>query len=247
MKIYLTVGMSKDFDILTRYEFSNILASYVTMGKWASGLGDYFLDSGAFAAFTRDVKIDIHEYIEFIKKNEKSIRIYAALDVIGDAEASKKNYDIMKKAGLDPIPTFHFGGDLKILEYYCENSDYIALGGLVPLTTQKAKMKKWLSVCWNVILPYLKKKKIKVHAFGVLNPEILACFPFYSADGSSWKTRRDRKAGQQNYRKFLPKKNQVIQVATKNATQTNFERSVQCYVDMENYLSKLWKVRGLEF
>ena len=34
-----------------------------------------FLDSGAFSAFTKGVKIDIQEYIGFIKKHQKYIEL----------------------------------------------------------------------------------------------------------------------------------------------------------------------------
>ena len=47
----------------------------------------WFLDSGAFSAFTQGAEIDIQEYIEFIKEHKDYLEAYANLDVIGDAEA----------------------------------------------------------------------------------------------------------------------------------------------------------------
>ena len=75
---------------------------------------DLFLDSGAFSAMTQGVKIDIYEYIDFIKEHEDVLEVYANLDVIGSAEGTWKNQMIMEEAGLKPLPVFHYGEDEKM-------------------------------------------------------------------------------------------------------------------------------------
>ena len=75
-----------------------------------------FLDSGAFSAFTQGAEINIVDYIAFIKKNKKYIETYAVLDVIGSAEKTWENQRIMEKAGLSPLPCFHFGEGVKWLK-----------------------------------------------------------------------------------------------------------------------------------
>ena len=57
-----------------------------------------FLDSGAYSAMTQDITIDIDEYIDFCKENKSRVSLIACLDVIGDPEASRENFDIMTKA-----------------------------------------------------------------------------------------------------------------------------------------------------
>ncbi|GAI85302.1 unnamed protein product, partial [marine sediment metagenome] len=144
-----------------------------------------FIDSGAFSAFTKKVKIDIQEYIKFIKDNVNCIEVYANLDVIGSAEGTLKNQEIMEKAGLNPLPCFHYGEDIKYLEHYISKYEYIALGGMVPIST------KDLSVWLDWIFPeYLCDKKgmpkVKVHGFGMTALKLMLRYPWYSVDSTSW-------------------------------------------------------------
>lgn len=98
-----------------------------------------FLDSGAYSAFSRGEKIDIDEYIKFIQKYQNNIKIYAGLDVIGNYIETRKNLEYMESKGLKPLPTFHFGSPLSELERMIDKYDYIALGGLVPLSMKRKK------------------------------------------------------------------------------------------------------------
>ena len=143
-----------------------------------------FLDSGAFSAFTRGIEIDLKEYIEFIKENRKRLFCYAALDVIGDTVTTRRNYETMKAPGIDPIPTVHlkFPFPVKELEYYCEQTNYIALGGMVLFKRNRDLLKTFLDSSWAIIKKYWP---IKVHAFGVSSARILTCYPFYSCDSTS--------------------------------------------------------------
>ena len=144
-----------------------------------------FLDSGAFSAFTKGVHIDIQEYIGFIKENERYIDVYANLDVIGDAEATLKNQRIMEDAGLNPLPCFHYGDDIFYLHTYLQEHDYIALGGMVPISTND--LAHWLD---NLFSNFLCDKKgnpiVKVHGFGLTSLKLLRRYPWYSVDSTSW-------------------------------------------------------------
>lgn len=137
-----------------------------------------FLDSGAFSAFTKGVHIDIQEYIKFIKDNERYIDVYANLDVIGDAEATLKNQRIMEDAGLKPLPCFHYGDDIFYLHTYLQEHDYIALGGMVPISTND--LAHWLD---NLFSNFLCDKKgypiVKVHGFGLTSLKLLRRYPWY--------------------------------------------------------------------
>lgn len=144
-----------------------------------------FLDSGAFSAFTKNVEIDIQEYIAFIKKYKKYLTAYAVLDVIGDPKGTYKNQRIMESAGLSPIPCYHYGEDTKWLEKYIDNYEYIALGGMVPIGT--SDLKDWLDtvfskfICGEDGLP-----KVKVHGFGMTVITLMLRYPWYSVDSTSW-------------------------------------------------------------
>lgn len=144
-----------------------------------------FLDSGAFSAQSQGVGIDIQDYIAFIKKHDEYIEHYAVLDVIGDAEKTLENQKIMEAAGLHPIPCFHYGEDEKYLQLYIDNYDYIALGGMVPVST--GNLMKWLDhIFGDLICDQDGMSKVKVHGFGMTTVELMLRYPFWSVDSTSW-------------------------------------------------------------
>lgn len=154
---------------------------------------DLFLDSGAFSAWTQKVEINIQDYISFIKENESVINIYANLDVIGiggkqpnklTAEKTLENQKIMEKAGLNPLPCFHYGEPIEYLEYYINNYEYLALG--VAGNTGK-KLIPWLDELFsNYITDKKGFPKIKVHGFAVTSLPLMLRYPWYSVDSTSW-------------------------------------------------------------
>lgn len=154
---------------------------------------DLFLDSGAFSAWTQNKSIDIQKYIAFIKEHEEVIDIYANLDVIGiggklpnreTAELTLKNQKIMEKAGLSPIPCFHYGEPFSYLAYYVENYDYIALG---VAGNSGTKLIPWLDQCFsNYICDQKGFPKTKVHGFAVTSLKLMLRYPWYSVDSTSW-------------------------------------------------------------
>jgi hypothetical protein len=140
----------------------------------------FFLDSGAFGAFTRGHHIDLNHYCRYIVEHQKCLACYACLDVIGDWKKSARNYERMRLKGLHPIPTFHMGSPPHELHRLCKCTDYIALGGVVG--AHENDMKPWLDSCFAIIAQHWP---IKVHLFGVLAQWALERYPLYSADGSS--------------------------------------------------------------
>ena len=140
-----------------------------------------FLDSGGFSAFTQGVEIDLDKYIEFIRRFEDILTVYANLDVIGDAAGTQRNQAYMEKRGLRPLPAFHFGSDLKVLKRMADKYDYLALGGLVPLAMSPRKLMGWLDRCFSVI-----RDQAKVHGFGMTGIPMLKRYPWYSVDSMSW-------------------------------------------------------------
>jgi hypothetical protein len=155
---------------------------------------DLFLDSGAYSAWTQGVPIDIQKYIEFIKEHQAMLGMYANLDVIGEggkapsrdtAEKTLQNQHIMEEAGLSPMPCFHFGEPMEYLTYYVENYEYMALGGLAALTTDK--IRPFLDNCFgNYICGQDGMPRIKVHGFAVTSHKLMMCYPWYSVDSTSW-------------------------------------------------------------
>lgn len=142
------------------------------------------LDSGAYSAKTQGAQIDIDEYIAYIKYNMSSLYAYAALDVIGNAEASYDNLKYMESKGLNPWPVFHYREPFHYLEEYVANYEYIALGGMVG---EIKSLTDWLDFVWSEHLTDDKGfATTKVHGFGLSSVPALIRYPWESADSTSW-------------------------------------------------------------
>jgi hypothetical protein len=147
------------------------------------GRSKVFLDSGAFSSYKRGLSIDLEEYERFIVEHLSDIEVYAALDVIGNPEATRRNVELMESHGLRPMPTFHFGSPDSELERLLDKYDYIALGGVAILGSRKRLLQAWLDKCFSSVI---RRKGKKVHGFGIMARWAWERYPFYSVDGSSW-------------------------------------------------------------
>lgn len=160
----------------------NILESYYYMKKYGElnrlieSSENFFLDSGAFSAWSQKEEINIDEYIEFIKKHNLSV--YAVLDVIGNPDKTLYNQNYMEEKGLNPIPCFHYGEDYKYLDYYCQKYDYVALGGMVPISTKD--LINWLDVIFS------KYPNHKFHGFGMTTFSIMDRYDWFSVDSTAY-------------------------------------------------------------
>lgn len=228
-----------------------------------------FVDSGAYSVYTGKKIITHQKYIDYLKHLNNNH--YASLDVIGDPEASKRNYLEEVKQGLKPIPTFHQGESLRYLEYYLDHCDYISLGGLVGIGT--GKMIPFIEKCFSVIAK--RNNKVKVHAFGILSWEMLSKYPFYSADGTSWFAGSKRgnvlpfgsdwlKTSQLNICarniKGFDKALSVLGSSFMNYCHNDEsdqervirgrmrnEYNIKKYLELETFLTELWKERGVVY
>ena len=212
--------------------------------------GDFFLDSGAFSAFTKNISIDIDKYIDYIKKYNSFLTLYTVLDVIGDWKETEKNQQYMESKGLEPLPTFHYKSPLSELKRLVDKYDYIALGGLVPIMGQRKILKNWLSACFSII-----KLKSKIHGFGVNSFWCWKQFPFYSVDATSWLTparyRRMTifsKGATSVFRSLQKdrKKDSIVRLdlETKHYTEL-LKIQLDEYLKMEKFITRLWEVRGI--
>lgn len=160
---------------------------------------EFFLDSGAYSAWSRKTAIDIDEYCAFIKANADHIEVYACLDAIpGEpgrsatekerieaAELSWRNYLYMIGEGLDPLPVFHYGEDFKYLErmlaYGCK---YIGIGGLVHVPGPMRR--HWLDRVFKRLTDAQGLPIVKTHGFGMTAVPLIFRYPWHSIDSTTW-------------------------------------------------------------
>lgn len=148
--------------------------------------GTAFLDSGAFSALTRDRSISLERYIEYLHAVDPVVGYAAALDVIGDFDATQRNYERMTREDFRfPIySTIHFPATR---EQVCRALDalkwpYLAIGGLVPIAGRGNTLRDFLDHVWRLIRE--RKENLHVHCFGITKVQILERYPFYSADST---------------------------------------------------------------
>lgn len=184
MKIYLADTLQRERLYSNKFKTNNLESYYAIIFKKDVSIMkkeiSLFLDSGAFSAWSKGINIDIKEYIQFIKDNKKYIDVYAVLDSIGDPELTWKNQQIMEKAGLHPLPCFHYGEDIKYLKRYIANYDYVALGGMVPISNNALVV--WLDSLFSKYIP----TETKIHGFGMTSLPLMIRYPWYSVDSTSW-------------------------------------------------------------
>lgn len=259
MKLYFATSYNPFGELkkLKSWKVSNVLSTYYVLRKnklnkniekYKSSGFNLFLDSGAFSAFNKNEKINIDEYIDFIKKTKNIWNVYAGLDVIGDYKKSKENQEYMELKGLSPLPTFHYRSPYKELERLCEKYDYIALGGLVPIALNIKEMRRHLDYCFSIIKKYYPKK---IHGFGVNSYWSWERYPFYSVDATSWnmgmkfgrtytieglKMRQTREG---DTKQFIKQK----QGTWVDRTIMNIE----ALLETEKKITNLWKLRGINY
>jgi len=147
---------------------------------------ELFLDSGAFSAWTQKKVINVKDYIEFIKKYEDLITVYANLDVIGDAKATWKNQSIMERAGLHPLPVYHRQDNIKYLHRCINEYDYFCLGGMAKGFTAFDRT-SFLDRCFDIICDTPDRlPKCKVHGFGMTSFSLMLRYPWFSVDSTTW-------------------------------------------------------------
>lgn len=195
MRIYLAGGQ---LGWREQLEGHHLLVSYaepqqlrlLTAGWDVPG---YYLDSGAFTVWRQGRAIDLAAYVEFIKRHEHLLAGYIALDVIpGEpgrmpteeeakiaTDKTMANLDLMRVAGLKPIPVYHEGEPIEVLdEYVRQGHDLIALGGTA--SRGRPEMVDWL-------LPLFERfPEQKFHGLAMTQARIIRHLPFYSVDSTSW-------------------------------------------------------------
>jgi hypothetical protein len=243
MKIFL--AGANEFDMLKTWGLKHLLISYPCFLDEPFEERDFegvelFLDSGAFSIFTLGIKIDLDRMIEDYKRLNW-IKMKCGLDVIGDGEATKANCVKMKEAGLDIIPTFHFGEDYSILRFYLDNWGLVALGGVAQLRVRK-KLQPWLDSCFLIIKDYWPKK---IHGFAITASWALKRYPFYSVDSTRW-------LAVARYGEVLKCEGYDIGCSEKKLFYLNkrgldflLYNNVKAFLDLEKNITRLWESKGV--
>lgn len=152
--------------------------------KWAGrNQVPLFLDSGAYSAMTLGIEIDLERYIAFCLEHVTHFELIASLDAIGDWQTSLTNHERMRRAGVKSIPTFHVQEPFSALEDMLKENDYVALG-VAGMQRRHNALLRWLTHCFRLRAQI--NPSCRLHGFGLTSANVMALFPWYSIDSTTW-------------------------------------------------------------
>lgn len=232
----------------------------------------YFLDSGAFGAWTRNESLDVVKYGEFLKKNKKYLTVYANLDDKNNEATTYKNLDYLESIGLNPLPVWwmHTGNWDKLKELF-DKYDYIAVGWIAWEGGSKIALENNVKKLFKLAFSYWKNAdgsiKKKIHWFWTTTMYFLIKYPWYSVDSTTrtnwarfgmmqifdWKKlinigAKDYKL-MLNHFNHIPKELRDLKLLIDKSWVRNYlnRQAVWAYAfkEVEEYVTKLWKSRGI--
>jgi len=145
----------------------------------------FMLDSGAFSAWNKGFRINLWDYIDFIKKYYRHFTHIVCLDVIDNPTTSRINYLIMSQEladlNLKIIPVYHSGERFSVLGAMINEAEYI---GISPNNNWNESSKlEWLAD----IEGRYNFSKFSTHGFGYTSIKGLGRFSLTTADSTSWR------------------------------------------------------------
>lgn len=160
----------------------------------------FFLDSGAFSIYNREVfkkKLEskhrfayyesdefwsiVDNYGAYIKKHKKHIDFYANLDVLRNPELSwRVQRHLEDKYGISPVPVLHWGcGKEWIRHYLREGYEMCGIGSALEVSRQSQRA--WMDWVFDEL-----PKGFKVHGFAQTGFEVMRRYPWFSVDSAAW-------------------------------------------------------------
>jgi hypothetical protein len=152
------------------------------------------VDSGAFTVWMASLDgkhmepIDIYAYITFLKKHADRILYYFNLDVIGDASASRRNAEIMRAHGMEPVQVWHINfQDTRVEAQNWDGLDRLIREGHIILGiggSAKTHDKHRLPIYQELFRRYPDQN---FHILGLGSPKILRQLPdLFACDARTW-------------------------------------------------------------
>lgn len=142
-------------------------------------------DSGAFSALTQGAVIDVGAFADWALRWRASLAWVASLDAIGDAEASWRNYRVLRARGLDVVPTVHYGEPPSVLDRYADDGvDFVGLGGMVGMKGEPDRLLRWSLGMFRHARDH--HPGMRFHGWGVSHRRLLLNLPWYSVDTSGF-------------------------------------------------------------
>ncbi len=208
------------------------------------------IDSGAFTAWTTGKTIRREEYLEwaqaFKTKWEGKLKSlhFMNLDVIGDARKSEENLHWFEERGFFPLPIITVGASQDEIQRTLANYDYVAFGGMVGASSEAGNFRR-LDEFFSLWEAERQRtgRQVKVHLLGVTVFGILARYPAYSSDSSSWtaplRFGRSKASGLENVPRYTAGAGELA------STLYALRQEIRASKNMEKQVTEIWKKRGI--
>lgn len=168
-------------DILCSFHYF----SDIDMGQIKSWGTRIIGDSGAFSAMSTGKPIEREEFHAWAARWDDALLWVAALDVIGDAEASYQNWQAARRDGLELVPTIHYGeGTAQLDKFAEEGATLIGLGGMVPYSLEKDRLMRWCLMMHRHARDH--HPQVRFHGWGISHPYLVDNLPWWSTDSSGF-------------------------------------------------------------
>jgi len=142
------------------------------------------IDSGAFTAHTLGKEITLEEYTNFVRQVGPFTEWQVQLDVIGDQDATIRNWEKQLALGVNVVPVLTYGATREQIDYVVAREDrLICVGGLVVRGRTLGQKLAFLKFVMDRIRAH--GKQTKIHALG-MNSEHAFAMGVYSADSSEY-------------------------------------------------------------
>lgn len=145
------------------------------------------VDSGAWSNFTGSANVTVDRHIDYLKAHWSDKARHIALDVIGDPEATYRNWCEERDAGLAVEPTIHYGTDPTFIDRYLKRglgTQWVNLGGMAHLQGDK-KLHRTLAA-WSAAVIRRCPPGTLFHALGAVTPGINNLLAIHGVDSTYW-------------------------------------------------------------
>lgn len=206
------------------------------------------------------------KYLIFVNDNYfRNVDWFAEMDVdnmVGLPQVDRY-YERLLNVSEKVMRVWHITRGIERWKEYCKRSEFVGIGGIRTGLMGSLKIE-----AGREMVLHAYKQGVKVHGFGITKPEILDQVPFYSVDSTTWLDAL--KFGAVMYftdageLKNLPSKRGINSIDPKywlHTTRINdyrenlrktMHKSVMCsvvkeFLKMQDYYTKLWKRRGVDW
>lgn len=133
--IFSGIASPKEYELLETAGATHLLADQFDIRFIPEERQNVTLDCGAYKLSKRGLTVDVKLYIKVADSRAFVDRI--APDVIGDPAQTLKNWKLVRRCGVKFVPVFQWGAPPDHLKYYLDDSELVALGGLVTIFHEK--------------------------------------------------------------------------------------------------------------